>query len=214
MQAFAMLQLARVWRRNRRWIRRPQTAKEALIRAVKGQRAEYEDFWVLRNLSLAVRRGETLSHIAQRELGSARLWRDILALNEGLDPKRMREGTRLNMPTGEAIARKQAAPLAPASQPKAARANSSGSKDSQGYTVLRGDTLSQIALDELGRAGRGKESGALNPGLDPKRLLAGTRIRLPVADPSTAMVAKSPSKPAPARPRDVARVTSSERRVR
>ena len=55
-----VLSLDRVWRQHRRWKRRPMSLKEALIRQLKGQRSEYEDFWVLRGVSLSVRAGACL----------------------------------------------------------------------------------------------------------------------------------------------------------
>jgi nucleoid-associated protein YgaU len=44
--------------------------------------------------------GEVLSVIAQRELGSAGRWREIVDLNPGLDPDRLAVGTVLALPAG------------------------------------------------------------------------------------------------------------------
>jgi nucleoid-associated protein YgaU len=52
-----------------------------------------------------VRPGDMLSVIAQRELGSARRWRDIVALNPGLDPDSLSVGARLVMPRGKSSGR-------------------------------------------------------------------------------------------------------------
>ncbi|MDP6409194.1 MAG: LysM peptidoglycan-binding domain-containing protein [Planctomycetota bacterium] len=46
--------------------------------------------------------GEVLSVIAQRELGSARRWREIVDLNPGLNPDRLAVGTVLALPVGAA----------------------------------------------------------------------------------------------------------------
>jgi nucleoid-associated protein YgaU len=183
---------------------RSETSTPAAGTDPKSQRSERSQ--------VVVRKGETLSHIAQRELGSAQRWRDILAVNQGLDPRRMRAGTRLNLPAREASARPQAA-AAPVAKAPANRVNGSGSTHSRGYTVQSGDTLSQIALDELGRAIRWKEIVDLNPGLDPDRVLAGTRIVLPAAPRPTAVLAEAVTEPASAR-RDLARAATTGRRVR
>jgi len=49
-----------------------------------------------------VRRGDTLSGIAKRELGSAQRWRDIQRLNPDLDPARLRPGQILVLPPRDA----------------------------------------------------------------------------------------------------------------
>ncbi|NLX23297.1 MAG: LysM peptidoglycan-binding domain-containing protein [Phycisphaerae bacterium] len=48
-----------------------------------------------------VRPGDMLSTIAARELGSAARWPEILKLNQDLDPKRMKPGTKIKLPNGE-----------------------------------------------------------------------------------------------------------------
>ncbi|MED6334539.1 MAG: LysM domain-containing protein [Planctomycetota bacterium] len=47
--------------------------------------------------------GEVLSVIAQRELGSARRWREIVDFNPGLDPDRLKVGTVLALPEGPPV---------------------------------------------------------------------------------------------------------------
>lgn len=48
--------------------------------------------------TVEVERGDTLGHIAARVLGSAKRWPDIVALNPGLDPRRIKPGDRLRVP--------------------------------------------------------------------------------------------------------------------
>lgn len=48
-----------------------------------------------------VQKGDVLSVIAQRELGSAKRWREIAALNPKINPDRLYEGAVLAMPEGQ-----------------------------------------------------------------------------------------------------------------
>ncbi len=45
-----------------------------------------------------------LSTIAARELGSAARWPEIMKLNQDLDPKRMKPGTKIKLPNGQSKA--------------------------------------------------------------------------------------------------------------
>jgi nucleoid-associated protein YgaU len=54
--------------------------------------------------SYSVRRGDTLSAIAARELGSAERWSEIAALNPRVDPARLSVGAVLQLPGGAAVA--------------------------------------------------------------------------------------------------------------
>ena len=45
-----------------------------------------------------VKKGDMLSVISQRELGTSRRWREIVALNPGIRPDRLFVGARLKMP--------------------------------------------------------------------------------------------------------------------
>lgn len=47
---------------------------------------------------VVVRSGDTLSRIAARALGDSSAWRKILALNDGIDPNRLKEGQVLRVP--------------------------------------------------------------------------------------------------------------------
>ena len=145
--------------------------------------------------TVIVAAGETLSQIAQRELGSSKRWPEIAAFNGGLDPTKLRRGMILKLPprdgsTAAPVA--SAAPsnaIAPAAEPQAvpAVALRGGS-----YVVRQGDVLGSIAQRELGSSKRWKEIVALNPGLDPERLLVGARLTMP--SPTAATAAKGPAK--------------------
>ena len=75
-----ILRLDRVWKRHRRWKRRPTSVKEALIRSLKGVRPEYEDFWAVRDVSLSVRRGETIGFCGANGAGKSTLLRVIAGI--------------------------------------------------------------------------------------------------------------------------------------
>ena len=112
-----------------------------------------------------VARGETMGHIARKYRVSSRLLQEA---NPRVNPRRLRIGQRLVVPTGGAIstsvARRMSAPS------PAAGTNTSGY-----HRVKRGDTLSEIA-DEYGVTQR--ELRAWNK-LDAKgRIRAGQRLRV------------------------------------
>lgn len=119
-----------------------------------------------------VKSGETLGEIASRELGSFARWNEIARLNGNLDAKKVRAGMKLVLPADA---------KAPVAAPKsAAKVNGSGEALPGGsYVVRSGDTLSGIAAKVLGNEGRWPEIAVLNPGVDPKRLKVGTRLRVP-----------------------------------
>ncbi len=64
-----------------------------------------------------VRKGDTLSAIARRELGDEQRWQEIAKLNPGIVPSRLMVGARLNLPGGELLA-SAAAPVQASSKPR------------------------------------------------------------------------------------------------
>ncbi|MFG0320529.1 MAG: LysM peptidoglycan-binding domain-containing protein [Planctomycetota bacterium JB042] len=126
---------------------------------------------------VVVRQGDTLYGIAQRELGAARRWPEIVALNGHLDPERLRVGDRLVLP--------RAAPAparAEADEPAPRRATRTlPTPKARTHRVEEGDTLSAIALryygdarlwDRILQANRGRIS-------DARRLRIGAVLNLP-----------------------------------
>ncbi|MEO6710322.1 MAG: LysM peptidoglycan-binding domain-containing protein [Planctomycetota bacterium] len=118
-----------------------------------------------------VKNGDTLGSIAQHELGSAKRWTEIAALN-GVQPEKLNVGMTLRLPQGNA-----------SSEPQTLVRNTptveSSSSGKRTYSVRAGDSLSRIAAAQLGDADRFGEIQALNPGVNPKRLLVGQSLRLP-----------------------------------
>jgi nucleoid-associated protein YgaU len=126
-----------------------------------------------------VRPNDTLSEIALRELGSSRRWQEIQAVNPGLDPARLRSGQTIALPqprSGTPIAasatRTDAARSAaqPAAAPRAT------------WKIGAGENLWRIAERALGDGKRWREIAALNPKVDPDRLVVGTVLALPAAN--------------------------------
>lgn len=52
-----------------------------------------------RENSCVIQKGDTLFAIAQRSLGNGNRWREIVAINPGLAPKRLKVGQTLMLPT-------------------------------------------------------------------------------------------------------------------
>ena len=59
------------------------------------------------------------------------------------------------------------------------------------YAVKAGDSFWSIAQSQLGDGSRHAEIAALNPGVDPMRLAAGTTLKLPAGSGSAPKVARS-----------------------
>ena len=106
-----------------------------------------------------VREGDTLSKIAQEQLGDASRWPEIFVLNRHIirDPDEIFPGQELTLPSEH-----------PESPPVL-------------YTVRRGDTLSEIAERELGDADRWREIFELNRDVieHPHRIFPGQVLVLP-----------------------------------
>jgi nucleoid-associated protein YgaU len=136
-----------------------------------------------------VKGGDTLSEIAQRELGSARRWQEIVALNPGLDPARLRAGKELRLPGGAG------APRAAASKPTTTAKTTPTEKTkvektpvvagASTHKVGKGESLWKIAERTLGDGKRWREIAALNPKVNPDKLVAGTVLKLPAGGGSS-----------------------------
>ncbi|MCZ6598034.1 MAG: LysM peptidoglycan-binding domain-containing protein [Planctomycetota bacterium] len=119
-----------------------------------------------------VQSGDTLSEISLRELGTSKRWPEIVKLNLGLDPARLKVGSRLVMPrvSDDALLARGARGAT-----GAAPANKGGTT----YVVRANDSLWKIAARTLRDGERWHEIAALNPEIDPDRLRVGQALALP-----------------------------------
>ena len=94
----------------------------------------------------------------------------ITAANPAADMKRLRPGQKLTIPDPSSYVRKAGAGRTPTGPNATARR----------YEVQIGDNLESIAYRHLGSRKRWKDIVALNPGLNPKRLMEGQEIYIPL----------------------------------
>ncbi len=152
-----------------------------------------------------VRRGESLWSIARAYLGSGERYQEIEALNRdvlGHRPSFLQAGWVLRVPASAVSPTAHRAP-APAPTP-----TPDGSHE---YTVEAGDTLSEIAHEQLGDASRYPQiaqasTATVQPGgvhlSDPDVIDVGWRLTIPAntdqaAAPETTAASSSPSAPSP-----------------
>ncbi|HML50693.1 MAG TPA: LysM peptidoglycan-binding domain-containing protein [Propionicimonas sp.] len=117
--------------------------------------------------SYTVRAGDDLWSIAEHTLGDGRQWRAIAAVNPGLtDPlSELREGTSLRLPA-------RAATLS--------AHTTAATEHPSRITVARGDTLSELALEHLGKAARWPKIARANAIItDPDHIEVGWRLTIP-----------------------------------
>ncbi len=115
-----------------------------------------------------VQPGDTLGHIAQRELGSYAHWEEILKLNEGLDPQSIQAGDLITLPTH---VRSQA--------PQAKAAEASFDPGVRTHVIEAGDSLYKLAKLYYDSESYQRILDA-NPGLRKDQVLKiGTRIAVP-----------------------------------
>lgn len=122
-------------------------------------------------LSYVVKKGDTLGHIAQRELGSVKYTADILRLNPDLNANNLKLGQEIKLP-----ARSELAPL------PAATASAPAVAGEVTHVVAAGDTLWGLAERFLGNGARSGEIVAANPDKLKNRdsmLVIGMKLRMP-----------------------------------
>ncbi len=139
--------------------------------------------------SYKIRPGDTLSEIAQKQLGTARAWKQIVQANPGLDANRLPVGKSITLPTSSkgsvASAKTKPAPKSGkkknASTKTPTKSKPKATTGDRYYTVAKGDTLSGIAQSRLKSTGRWREIYDLNRDRLPSEstLPIGTRLRMP-----------------------------------
>jgi LysM repeat protein len=158
-----------------------------------------------------VKSGDSFSRIARVQLGAESRWREIADLNPKVDPKSLGVGQKLILPSGAQgaqasdgmIADDASAKTSKPTPAKSGRASSAGSStpkkaekplaSNRACVVQKGDTLRSIARRELGDERRWKEIASANPGVDPKKLAIGARLKLPKGEELVAVNAPAAS---------------------
>ncbi len=131
--------------------------------------------------SYTVRSGDNLWNIAKDNLGDATKWNDIYKMNAdvlGANPDLIRPGTTIQLPGAES------ADIASAATPGAAGQ----------YTVQSGDTLWDIAHDQLGDATKWGDIYKANSeliGSNPGMIHPGQQLSLGTVDPSNQLASAS-----------------------
>jgi nucleoid-associated protein YgaU len=109
----------------------PVPATKTVVEAAPASGREY-----------TIKSGDTLEGIARTELGDGQRWKQIVEMNPGLDPKSLKIGRKIMLPSGSGAS--SAAKPASSEAPATASGNS--------YTVQKGDTLFGIARKIYGSA--------------------------------------------------------------
>ena len=85
------------------------------------------------------------------------------------------------------------APMAPTSTPPAKSTASAAAPAGAEYTVKSGDTLEAIARAQLGDGQKWRAIVEMNPGLDPKALKVGQKLKMPAGGTATAKESSAPT---------------------
>ena len=137
-----------------------------------------------------VTKGETLGDISKSYYGTTKNWKKIVDANPGTSPENLKVGQKLVIPeVAGAPSNSTSGTTLDAAAPAAGD-----------YVIKVGDTLSIIAQKELGSKNRWKEIQEANPGLDPRSLRAGQKIKIPGKKSEAAPAAPEKVVPPPTSP--------------
>lgn len=126
-----------------------------------------------------VRTNETLTSIANHYYNDPTLAEDLAKYNNLANPNEVRKNHRLRIPDASVLIR-GGAPARPVSSPSQRGEDRTASR-ARTYTVQSGDTLSEIAQDVMGSAGRWRELYNHNRAViaNPDNVVEGTVLRIP-----------------------------------
>lgn len=128
--------------------------------------------------SYTVAAGDSLWTIAEREYGSGFEWVKIASANPDVDPDFLNEGDRLVIPAdGEITDDAASTDTSDSSEPTEAPAEDHSHPET--YTVVRGDSLWNIAVEIYGDGYRWSEIAELNQLVNPSIIHAGNQLQLP-----------------------------------
>jgi ABC-type polysaccharide/polyol phosphate transport system ATPase subunit len=99
----AILEVEGVWRKYRRWERRPTSLKDAFVRIFQRNGLIFEDFWALKDVTFSLRRGEVLGICGGNGSGKSTLLKvlaHILPMTYGHITARGKIATLLDLGTG------------------------------------------------------------------------------------------------------------------
>jgi LysM repeat protein len=125
-----------------------------------------------------IKAGDTLEEIAVKELKSRALVTEIKRLNPGVQDRNLKLGSELVLPS-----KAEVAALLPAAKKDGARepAKDSGKAGAwRWYRLESGETYDSVSKKLFHDTAHVDAIKKLNPALDPKRIRAGTEIKVPV----------------------------------
>jgi len=116
-----------------------------------------------------IMKGDTISRIAEKVLGSVHFVPALLEANPELQPNQLIIGVELEMPSAASL------------EARATRLNAKNDKErgSGFYRIKAGDSLFKISREIFGSTKKVPEILQLNPNIDPRQLKVGQTIKLP-----------------------------------
>jgi nucleoid-associated protein YgaU len=135
-------------------------------------------------LTYVVQPGDTLSRLAVRFLGSEKYLDQLMAVNPGVDPRRLTVGQKLLVP--KHLTKKAPQPVIP--KPPEPKKEPPAPKPPREYQVQSGDSFTSIAKKLYGDPRKWEALFELNRDLvdgDPRHLRVGQVIRLPAESAET-----------------------------